>query len=110
MENVHDGEMVWHNDGHHISLQLNRAETVITRTFCPSGASGNCRHERVGCIVDYFIDRFGLDCNVGTCPMAEDIQICWSLVGDPHDIDSCQMWFVPNNDDVFRDWLTSKTQ
>lgn len=105
---VNDSEMLWHNDGHHVSLRLNKSDVEITEIYCPSGRVGECHHERVGCVVDYFIDRFGLDCNVGVCSMAESIQICWSLVGDPYDIDSCQLWFVPLNDDVFQAWIESK--
>jgi hypothetical protein len=105
---VNDSEMLWHNDGHHISLRLNKSDVEITEIFCPAGDGGQCRHARVGCVVDYFINRFGLDCNVGVCSMQENIQICWSLVGDTFDIDSAQLWFVPLDDEVFQAWLSTK--
>lgn len=108
MSTVHDSEMLWHNDGHHITLRLNKSEVEISDIFCPSGSAGECRHARVGCVVHYFISRFGLDCNVGSTAMAQNIQICWSLIGDAYDIDAAQLWFVPLDDEIFQAWLSSK--
>jgi hypothetical protein len=109
MLKVDDGEMLWHNDGHSISLRINKSDVEIVDILCPTGRTGECHHERVGCIVSYFISRFGLDCNVGVCPAMPNLQICWSLVGDPYEVDACQLWFVPLEDDVFYAWLATKT-
>jgi len=47
----------------------------------------------------------GLDCNVGSCPAASPITLCWTNVGDPDDIELMQVWVIPRNDDVFGSWL-----
>jgi hypothetical protein len=65
MIKVDDGEMLWHNDGHSISLRINKSDVEILEILCPTGRAGECHHERVGCVVKYFIGRFGLDCNFG---------------------------------------------
>jgi hypothetical protein len=109
MVSVDGSEMIWHNDGHHISLRINKSEVEITEIFCPNTLNSDCKHEHFGCVVDYFIDRFGLECNVGVCQAKSDLQICWSLVGDPYDLEACQLWFVPVEDEVFYAWLTTKT-
>lgn len=102
--------MLWHNDGHKITLRINKAELEILDIYCPNGRAGECHHDRWGCMVQFFIDRFGLECNVGVCPASEILQICWSIVGDRNDIEACQLWFVPLNDEVFHAWLVSKNK
>lgn len=101
-------EMVWHNDGHKIHLRINRSEVDIVEVFCPNPENGSCRTEYDGCAVEWFINRYGLECNAGSCPAAESIQICWTLIGDPRDLDSCQLWFMPLSDETFQAWLVSK--
>jgi hypothetical protein len=106
---VNDSEMLWHNDGHLITLHINKSDVEIVDIFCPFGHSGECHTDRFGCIVTHFVGRFGLDCNVGTCAARETLQICWSLVGDSYDPEASQLWFVPLDDEVFQAWLISKS-
>lgn len=101
-------EMVWHNDGHVIHLRLNRSELEITSIDCPAKEKSACMTEHDGCSVIWFIDRYGLECNAGSCPASEAIEICWTLSGDPRDMDACQLWFMPNSDETFQAWLTSR--
>lgn len=109
MAQVSDSEMIWHNDGHAIRLRINKSELEIIEVMCPSGNSGECWNDRIGCMVEYFIRRFGMDCNVGVCPAMENLQICWSVVGDTYDMDACQLWFVPLEDEAFNAWLATKS-
>jgi hypothetical protein len=98
--------MEWHNDGHSLTLQINRTELLILEINCPGGDECSTRH---GCLVKYFVNRFGFECNIGVCVPEETLEICWALVGDPHDIDAAQLWFVPVKDEVFYAWMTSRT-
>jgi hypothetical protein len=98
---------LWYDDGHVIWLELNRSEVVVTTVMCPGGEGAACRHPRIGCVVQYFVNAYGLECNVGICPAAEQIQIAWTLIGgDPSysDLDECQIWIVPTADDIFSSW------
>jgi antibiotic biosynthesis monooxygenase (ABM) superfamily enzyme len=49
-----------------------------------------------------------MECNAGTCPPQEFLEICWTLVGDKKNVDASQVWFMPLADDVFAAWLTSQ--
>jgi hypothetical protein len=101
-----DATSVWHNDGHIMHLELNRAEVVVTIVTCPG--EGECLHERLGCIVQYFINRFGLDCNVGVCEPAGEMPVAWMIAGDPYDVDACQVWVIPTTDEAFAAWLITQ--
>ena len=101
-----DTTSVWHNDGHVMYLELNRAEVLVTMVTCPG--EGACQHERLGCIVQYFITRFGLDCNVGVCPPTAEMPIAWMISGDPYDVDACQVWVIPTTDEAFAAWLITQ--
>jgi len=98
---------VWHNDGHVMYLELNKAEVVVQAVVCPE--STECKHERLGCLVQYFLNQFGLDCNVGVCSPSAEMVIAWMLVGDPYDIDACQVWVIPIEDEAFSAWLVTQS-
>lgn len=97
---------VWHNDGHVMYLELNKAEVVVQTVVCPG--EGECQHERLGCVVQWFMNRFGLDCNVGVCPPSGEMPIAWMLVGDRYDMDACQVWVIPTEDEAFAAWLVTQ--
>lgn len=102
-----DDTVLWHDDGHVLWLELNKSEVVVTTVMCPHGEGAPCRHHRIGCVVQHFIHRYGLECNVGVCPAAEQIPVAWALIGgdiNTQDIDECQVWVVPTMDDVFSAW------
>lgn len=101
-------EMVWHNDGHKIELKIVRSELEIVSITCPNEETGQCYVEDYGCAVRWFGDRFGMECNVGSCPAAQSIQICWTLNGSRRDLDDAQLWFMPVTDEVFNAWFVSK--
>jgi hypothetical protein len=101
-------EMVWHNDGHVLHLKIDRAELVVVSIDCPD--LGECSSEEHGCVVRWFIDRFGMECNVGSCPASETLTICWTLSGSIRDMDAAQMWFMPLTDEVFNAWFVSRVK
>lgn len=101
-------EMVWHNDGHSITIQLQKHELVILEINCPAEDDmADCQHDRHGCLVEFFLRRFGFDCNVGIAFPKETMGIAWTLVGDRHDIDACQVWVIPVDDEAFAAWLVT---
>ena len=96
-------EANWHNDGHVMHLELNKAETNITSVSCPD--RGECFHREVGCMVQHFLDVYGLECNVGVTTMAADVPVAWTLIGKEADLDACQMWVIPTADEFFQAWV-----
>jgi len=103
-----DHVMKWHDDGHYIRLRIWKSELEIMEVHCPHEEGGECKDPVYGCLVKHFINRFGLDCNAGTCPAAEKIDLCWTIIGDTRNVEECQLWFMPKTDEVFAAWLESK--
>lgn len=97
-------EMLWHKDGHKMHLQLNKENLVITHVTCPGG---ECQHKGQ-CIVEWFLRRFGLDCNVGVAPPEENMEIAWCLVGETENLDLSQIWVIPISDEAFSAWLITQ--
>jgi hypothetical protein len=105
----HD-EMLWHNDGHSIILSIKKSELEVLQTNCPHEEEDGPCYSDVGCIVQYFIHRFGMECNIGVCPPEPTLEICWALAGEPRDPDAAQLWFVPVNDEVFYAWMVTQKE
>jgi hypothetical protein len=103
-------EMVWHNDGHVIHLKINKSELEVVEVFCPNEDVGECKNEWYGCVVKWFIDSFGMECNVGSCPALPEMEICWTMSGDGREIETGQLWFMPLADEVFNAWFISRVQ
>lgn len=102
-------EMVWHNDGHQIVLSLNKSELRIVEVSCPHGTDGPCHNEETGCIVRWFLDRFGLDCNVGVAAPKETMAIAWTRVGEAYrPIEESQVWVIPTDDEAFSAWMVTQ--
>lgn len=100
---------VWHSDGHSIYMVLNRNEIEIQVVSCPGHEGRECQVGKFDCIVDWFLDRFGLDCNVGVCEISSTMEIAWSVQGDTSDPDLCQVWVIPIADEAFNAWLATQT-
>jgi hypothetical protein len=101
----------WHNDGHQIKLVVERGDVVVSMAFCPNGRKEgtNCWNARAQvCVVAYFVDRYGLDTNVGVAPASSLMDIAWSFEGDVHDIDASQVWIIPLSDVAFSGWLADR--
>lgn len=92
-------DIMWHDDGHTMYLELHRAELQVLTVNCPGGA---CAHPEVGCVVQYFVGEYGLDCHVGICPADAEMSIAWSLVGNPREIEACQVWVISVRDDMWQ--------
>lgn len=99
---------IWHSDGHALYLQLNRNELSVLTTMCPGGEDRECRIDNFDCIVEWFVSRYGLDCNVGVSEVSSEMEIAWTVQGDTHDADLCQVWIIPTKDEAFAAWLESQ--
>jgi hypothetical protein len=99
--------VVWHNDGHVMLLELNRSDLNVLYLSCPEHES--CQHPVHGCVVRFFLNRFGLECNVGVAPPVGEMPIAWSFQGDFSDLDASQVWIIPTTDEAFAAWLVTQT-
>lgn len=100
------GLLEWHDDGHVLYLEVNRSEVSISLVTCPATGrvDAPCAHRTAGCIVEWFLETYGLECNVGSCNAAWEVPIAWALQGDGHDLDLSQVWVIPTNDALFSVW------
>ena len=101
-------DVVWHKDGHQLYVQLNRSELSVLMTLCPGHADRECRVGKFDCIVEWFVSRYGLDCNVGVSEVSSEMEIAWSVQGDTDDADLCQVWIIPTKDEAFAAWLETQ--
>lgn len=99
---------VWNVDGHRILLQLNRNELSIQMVMCPSHESRSCKTNTVECLVTWFLEVYGLDCNVGVSEVSSDMELAWSVQGDVSDPELCQVWVIPVADEAFASWLETQ--
>lgn len=102
-------EVVWHKDNHIMYLRLNRSELSISHVHCPGGDDRECKVGKFNCIVTYFLETYGLDCNVGICDCNSDMELAWSVVGDTDDPELCQVWVIPVDDEAFSAWLITQS-
>ncbi len=102
-------EVVWHNDGHVMYLHLNRSEVTISQVVCPQTEDRQCKVGKFDCIVTYFLETYGLDCNVGICECSGNLELAWSVVGDTDDPELCQVWVIPVDDEAFSAWLITQS-
>ncbi len=101
-------EAEWHTDGHRIELRLVKNEVLVSLQHCPE--DGKCEVREVPCVVKYFVDTFGLECNVGSVYINSSVmEIAWALMGDSFDLGACQLWWIPTEDEAFASWLDTKT-
>lgn len=106
---VNTPETVWHDDGHTMHLEIRGPELVIWKVTCPhegKGPESPCYSHRVDghCVVNYFINVYGLDVNQGSTSAASEIQFAWTLVGDQNDLDASQIWIIPVEDPTYSAW------
>lgn len=103
---------MWHDDGHAIYLRLEKSKLRVSPMPCPHDEHKDsaCYHAVYGgCVVNYFVQMFGLDCNVGVADPAPELAIAWARQGDPYDIDATQVWVVPTTDDNFQSFVAAQT-
>ena len=99
--------MTWHDDGHVIKLRINKSELEVVDIICSNQENAKCLDPLHGCFVKYFVSRFGLECNAGSCDATDSMEICWTLIGDSRIMDECQLWFMPKQDEIFAAWLVT---
>lgn len=102
-------EIVWHNDNHRLLLQINRNELVVSSVICPNGDDRPCCIGKTECIVKHFLELYGLECNVGICSATPEMTVAWSVVGDLEDLELCQVWVIPIDDEAFSAWLVTQS-
>ena len=105
---MNPNEFVWHDDGHRLWLELNRDSITVLSTFCP-GEEARCRDRRGNCVVQQFVDRYGLECHVGQCPPDEQLVIAWTLQGELDDLDESQVWVISTTDSLWASWRSSQS-
>lgn len=105
--NVDTAELVWHDDGHRLWLELQRDSIVVLSTFCP-GPEAVCRDRHGHCVVTQFVDRYGLECHVGQCAPDEMLTVAWSLQGDIDDPDESQVWVISTTDSLYASWRSAQ--
>ena len=104
-------EMVWHKDGHIVICQLNKSELQILGVVCPHKEKDDapCRHSDAPCVVEWFMQTYGFECNVGVAKPSSEMEIAWHFIGDNYkDLGSCQVWVIPVADEAFSAWMISQ--
>ena len=107
-----DEEIKWHNDGHVVTLLLNKDKLEITGVYCPNRGKEDspCAHDDVTCVIEHFLNIYGLDCNVGVVTPSAELSIAWAFIGDRHkDLGACQVWVIPTEDEAFSAWIATQT-
>ena len=105
-----DEELRWHKDGHLVEFVLDKSNLTIVGTTCPL-TTGECINKHGSCVVQAFINLYGMECNVGIAPVSKTMEFAWALVGDRDgDVDSFQVWIIPVEDEIFSAWETSQIQ
>jgi hypothetical protein len=101
-------ELEWNVDGHRILLNLNKTSFDVSPGICPhgGGVDAPCYHEGISaCVVNYFVNIFGLECNAGTVAAEPSLEIAWVIVDENKwDIDLVNLSFIPVTDPYFADW------
>lgn len=103
-------ELKWNVDGHKISLTINKSELIVSALICPylGDKESPCYHRGIeGCVVNYFVNTFGLETNSGSVPASEFVDIAWCSDGSVWDIDLVEFLMIPMNDPYFKDWYES---
>lgn len=111
MNDTMNDTMVWHKDGHAIELQINKSELEVIGVHCPHGGSSDapCFHEETPCVVKWFLQTFGMECNVGVATPSGNMEIAWHFIGTSRqELGSCQVWVIPVQDEAFSAWMVTQ--
>lgn len=107
-----DEQMVWHNDNHVINLRINKDVLEVVSVICPHKPSeeNRCFHNDAPCVVRWFLETFGMECNVGVSKPLDALVVAWTFIGDKYkDLGSCQVWIIPVDDEAFSAWMVTQT-
>jgi hypothetical protein len=93
-----------------MGLRIEKSNLVIIDFHCPNVDSGSgCKKYSDGCVVEWFVHQFGLECNVGMCEPAPELVFAWAITGEPElGFDMCQVWIIPVNDELFSAWVLTQ--
>lgn len=100
------GQPEFIQDGHWISFVLDREEVKIAEIHCPNvGTTSLCNRRRTFCVVERFLDAYGIDLNLGRVHLDGKVEIAWCPVhGEESDLDVefDSVWIVPIKDPDYR--------
>tara|TARA_Y100000004_G_scaffold156594_1_gene181823 strand:- start:6126 stop:6467 length:342 start_codon:yes stop_codon:yes gene_type:complete len=105
-------ELAWNVDGHRILINVNNTEIDVTPSICPFGAQEDapCYHEGIqSCVVNYFINTYGLETNTGVAPAQPSMEIAWAMSGSKWEVDLVDLKIIPVDDPNFSEWYNSIT-
>jgi hypothetical protein len=103
-------------DGHRVTLGVYKERVGISAVHCPNvenQAEGYCNRMRDYCVVERFLDVYGLECNVGSIVVSDgSFEVAWMPVvpdrNDTFDRDVdpvfSQVWVVPIEDSEYKMW------
>lgn len=100
-------DIAWNVDGHRILLTINKTVIDVSPSICPHGSTPDspCYHEGIeSCVVNYFVNTYGLETNHGVVPSAPSVEIAWATSGSPWDVDMVDFMMIPVDDPHFKDW------
>lgn len=101
----------WVADGHEVKVVANEDKFEVTFYSCPNKRrkGTDCWHPQAdGCVVDWYVFRYGLELNKGSAPIEFPMKVAWTHVGDTADLEKSQVWLIPMNDDAFAALLTER--
>jgi hypothetical protein len=105
-------DLEWNVDGHRIVLTVNKTTIDVSPSICPHGAvqDSPCYHSGIeSCLVNHFINVYGLESNHGVVPASDSIEIAWAMSGSSWDIDLVEFNMIPRYDPHFSDWYDAVT-
>ena len=104
--------LIWNPDGHTLRVILNRDDLEVSLATCPNGAKPDteCWHDDVkGCVVGHFVERYGIGGNLGVgAPVSGLMEIAWAGRGNPKDVSTMDIVFLPVEDIEFASWLAEQ--
>ena len=103
-------EINWNVDGHRLLVTINKNTVDISTSVCPHGnvEGAPCYHAGIqSCVVNYFINVYGLETNHGIIPASDSVEIAWATSGSDWDVDLVEFHMIPVSDPHFADWYSS---
>jgi cytochrome c oxidase subunit 2 len=76
-----ESTMTWHEDGHSFCVTIDKSVAMPTMFHCPNRVdeTSACMHDG-DCVVERFMDVYGLECNVGVSEVSGPVEIAWTII------------------------------
>ena len=98
----------WNVDGHEIVVKMAHDKFLVSAVPCSNESSpaSKCFHQDLnGCLVEYFVNTYGIDVQEGSAEVKSPMKIGWAVWGESSDIDLVVFMFIPEDDETFRNWV-----